>query len=138
MIQEQIQQKASRILEYISFLRNIQEDCLVRFETDPLYKGALLHYLYLMADSCIALAELVIKQRRLRQPQTYSEAFDILGDNHILEPEFAYQFARIAGFRNFLAHDYEKVDSQQICSNLPNRLEEVESFVRAIMQNLQK
>lgn len=55
----------------------------------------------------MTLAELVIKHKKLRIPQLYHEAIDILGENRILEPAFAYKFARIAGFRNFLAHDYE-------------------------------
>lgn len=41
--------------------------------------------LYLLADSCIVLAELVIEYKNLRIPQSYSEAFDILGENKILE-----------------------------------------------------
>jgi uncharacterized protein YutE (UPF0331/DUF86 family) len=37
-----------------------------------------------MADSCIAPAELVIRLKGLRAPQSYHEAFDILGDHNIL------------------------------------------------------
>ncbi|MEJ2684518.1 MAG: DUF86 domain-containing protein [Candidatus Sulfobium sp.] len=72
--------------------------------------GALLYYLYLLADSCVSLAEMVIKKKSLRIPQSYQEAFDILGEGGVLEPAFAFDFAKIAGFRNFLAHDYEKMD----------------------------
>ncbi|MBS3809650.1 MAG: DUF86 domain-containing protein [Desulfobacterales bacterium] len=132
MIPERIEQKKGRIREYVRLIKNIQEDCLRRFETDPIYRGALLHYLYLMADSCIALAILVIRQKALRPPQTYSEAFDILGANHIIDPEFANSFAKIAGFRNFLAHDYETIDGQRICSYLPSGLREVEEYVSQI------
>ena len=132
MIRERIEQKKGRISEYVSFLRDIEEDCLDRFNTDPIYRGALLHYLYLMADSCIALAGLIIKYKALRPPQTYAEAFDILGANHILDPEFAYSFAKIAGFRNFLAHDYENIDSQRICGYLQSGIDEVEQYLSQI------
>ncbi len=132
MIKERIEQKKGRITEYVRFLRDIQTDCAVRIDTDPIYRGALLHYLYLMTDSCIALAELVIKFKALRPPQTYAEAFDILGANHILAPEFAYSFAKIAGFRNFLAHDYENIDGQRICEYLLSGLDEVEQYVSQI------
>ncbi len=134
MLRERIDQKKGRILEYVRLLRDIQNECLERFDTDPLYRGALLHYLYLMADSCIALAELVIKYKSLRLPQTYSESFDILGDNHILDPKFAYSFARIAGFRNLLAHDYEMLDGQRICQALLTGLDQVEEYVSQIQQ----
>ncbi|MCF8109390.1 MAG: DUF86 domain-containing protein [Desulfohalobiaceae bacterium] len=136
MIPERIEQKKARILEYIQVLRGIQDDCLERFDTDPLYRGALLHYLYLMADSCIALAELVIKHKSLRLPQTYSEAFDILGDNRVIDPEFAYNFAKIAGFRNLLAHDYETIDGRRICTALLQGLNEVEQYISQIQKAL--
>ena len=54
-----------------------------------------------MADTCIVLAELVISQKDLRTPQSYSEAFNILGENGILDPAFAYSFAKIAGLEIF-------------------------------------
>lgn len=136
MIQERIEQKRGRILEYVSLLRTLQNDCLERFDTDPIYRGALLHYLYLMADSCIALAELIIKYKGLRPPQTYAEAFDILGANGILDPEFAFSFARIAGFRNLLAHDYETINGEQICRSLLAGLDEVERYVMEIQKKI--
>jgi uncharacterized protein YutE (UPF0331/DUF86 family) len=85
-----------------------------------------------MADSCLALAEMVIKYKDLRLPQTYAEAIDILGESGILEPSFAYQFAKIAGFRNFLAHDYEQVDARLICDEILSRLGEVDAFIAQI------
>lgn len=132
MILERIEQKKGRILEYVNLIKGIRENCPERFDTDPVYRGALLHYLYLMADSCICLAILVIKQKALRPPQTYSEAFDILAANRVIDPNFAYRFAKIAGFRNFLAHDYESVDGHRICKYLVSGLDEVEEYVARI------
>ncbi len=105
---ERILHKIGKIREYTALVNSIKGDGMSRFSSDPLYRGALLHYLYLLADSCITLAEMVIKHKKLRPPQTYYEAIDILGENKVLNPEFAFSFAKIAGFRNFLAHDYEK------------------------------
>lgn len=133
---ERILQKIGRIREHIELIDSIKDDCLARFSSDPLYRGALLHYLYLLADSSITLAELVIKHKKLRLPQTYYEAFDILGENRILEPEFAFSFARIAGFRNFLAHDYEKITGAMICKDALSKLEDVEEFLRQIEGSL--
>ncbi len=129
---ERIHQKIGRINEHLTTIRSIKDDCKIRFSTDPVYRGALLHYLYLLSDSCIVLAELVIKHKGLRVPQSYAEAFDILGDSHILEPDFAYRFASIAGFRNFLAHDYEKIDQEVICGQVMNSLDDVDMFLRQI------
>lgn len=133
---ERIYQKIGRIKEYLSLIESIKEDCLARFAIDSIYRGAILHYLYLLADSCIVLAELVIKHKNLRIPQSYSEAFDILGENKILDPSFAYGFAKIASFRNFLAHDYEKIEAEFICKEIMAKLDEVNYFIKQIENSL--
>ena len=101
-----------------------------------MYRGALLHYLYLLSDTCIVLAELVIKHKGLRIPQSYAESFDILGENHVLDAAFAYRFASIAGFRNFLAHDYEKIDQEMICGQIMNSLDDVNIYLQQIRRSL--
>ena len=132
---ERINQKIGRIREYLSLVRSIKDECLSRFPVDPIYRGAILHYLYLLSDSCIALAELVIKYKNLRAPQSYSEAFDVLGENKILDPSFAFSFAKIAGFRNFLAHDYEKIEAEFICKEIISKLGDIETFAEQIKRS---
>lgn len=133
---ERILQKIGRIREYLSLVRSIKNECLDRFPVDPLYRGALLHYLYLLTDTCISLGEMVIKYKKLRPPQSYHDVFDILGENKILEPDFAYEFARIAGLRNFLAHDYEKIDAMLICKGILSRLDDIDMFLMRIERSL--
>lgn len=133
---ERIHHRIGRIREHLTFLRSIADQCRERFEADRIYRGALLHYLYLMADSCIVLAELIIKHRKLRPPQSYAEAFDILGENGILEADFAYSFAAIAGFRNFLAHDYEKISGDFVCEHILSRLDDVDEFLQQVENDL--
>jgi uncharacterized protein YutE (UPF0331/DUF86 family) len=133
---ERIRHKIGRINEHLIIIRSIKEDCRVKFAVDPVYRGALLHYLYLLSDSCIVLAELVIKHKGLRIPQSYAESFDILGENKIIDAVFAYNFARIAGFRNFLAHDYEKIDQEIICGQIMGSLDDVELFLKQLCNHL--
>lgn len=134
---ERIYQKIGRIREYLSLIKSIKDECLDRFPADPLYRGALLHYLYLLADTCISLGEMIIKYKKLRPPQSYQDVFDILGENKIVESDFAYSFAKIAGFRNFLAHDYERIDAMFICRDILSRLDEVEIFLNQVESSME-
>jgi uncharacterized protein YutE (UPF0331/DUF86 family) len=134
---ERIRQKIARIRENLALIRSIQDNCVERFQDDPIYRGALLHYLYLLADGCIVLAELVIKRKNLRLPQSYAEAFQILGDNRVLQPAFASDFARIAGFRNFLAHDYERLEGGIICGQVLGKINDVDEYLRQIEEALE-
>lgn len=132
---ERILQKIARIEEHLRIVEQLAPDCEKRFG-EPLYRGALLHYLYLLADSSVSLAEMVISFKNLRPPQSYADSFVILGDNGILEKEFAWSFSKIAGFRNFLAHDYEQVDQKIICQSILARLEDISEFVAQIRKAL--
>ena len=129
---ERIEQKSFRVMEYLELIDSIKDDCEQKFNTDLIYRGAMLHYLYLMADTCIALAEQIIRDQKLRSPQSYHEAFDVLADAGVLESEFAYSFSKIAGFRNFLAHDYERVEAKVICHEVLNKLADVRVYVQQV------
>ncbi len=126
---ERIYQKIGRIREYLNLIDTLKDDCEERFTINPLYRGALLHYLYLLTDTCISLAEMTIKLKKLRVPQSYQETFDILGESGVLDPAFAFDFAKIAGFRNFLAHDYEKIDAQVICRSVLDKIKDINRYV---------
>ena len=123
---ERVGIKIEKIREYLKLLGEMKAECEERFPKDPVYRGALLHYL---SDSCISLAELIIRERELRTPQSYSEAIDILGEAGIIPPDFAYEFAKIAAFRNFLAHDYEKMDYLRICGEALRKLDDISRYI---------
>ncbi|RME50868.1 MAG: DUF86 domain-containing protein [Caldilineae bacterium] len=131
-----IEKKIRRIENLLAILEDLKPDCKEKFLTDSLYQGALLHYLYVTADSCISLAEMIIKDARLEQPESYHEAIDILGEHRILPPDFAYDFASIASFRNFLAHDYERVDYLVICEQVLNRLDDIRTYLNFVKNYL--
>ena len=78
---ERILQKIGRIREYLRLLQTLRPECHDRFPVDPIFRGAVLHYLYLLADGCIVLAELVIRQRRPRLHALGCRTFIFDGDN---------------------------------------------------------
>jgi len=135
-MQHKIDKKISKLRYYLKLLKSYKPDCKKKFLTDPMYEGALLHYLYLISDGCISLATMVIKLKSLNKPQSYYEAIDILGENNILPREFAYNFAKIASFRNFLAHDYEKIDYLVICDEVLSKLDDIKKYLQLIEEQI--
>ena len=131
-MQHKINKKLSKLKYYLKLLYTYKPDCKEKFLNDPMYEGALLHYLYLVSDGCITLAEMIIKLKSLNTPQSYYEAIDTLGENDIIPKEFAYNFAKIASFRNFLAHDYEKIDYLVICDEVLNKLDDISEYLQLI------
>ncbi len=135
-MQHKIEAKIKKIRYYTSLLEGYKVDCKERFVKDPMFEGALLHYLYLASDGCISIAEMLLKYKNLGTSQSYFEAIDTLGEQNIIPREFAYSFAKIASFRNFLAHDYEKVDYVVICEEALNKLGEIEEYLQYVEKSL--
>ena len=135
-MQRNIELKIQKIYDYIDILESYKIDCKERFLNDSMFEGALLHYLYLVSDSSISLAEMMIKYKNLGLTQSYSNSIDRLGDKGILPREFAYNFVKIASFRNFLAHDYEDVNYLIICDEVLQRLDEIKQYLKYIKEAL--
>ena len=131
-----IENKIKKIESTHDLLDEIGKDCKKKFLTDKIYQGALLHYLYLISDSCIALAEMVIKHKDLPFADSYYESIDTLGEYNVIPADFAYDFAKIASFRNFLAHHYEKVDYIVVCEKSLNKLDDIKSYLNYIKKDL--
>ena len=136
-MQHKIEAKIKRVRYYLSLLKNYKHECQKRFVSDPMFEGALLHYLYLASDGCIAIAEMILKHKNIGATQSYHEAIDTLGEYNVIPKAFAYNFARIASFRNFLAHDYEKIDTLIICEEALNKLDEIREYLDYIQESLE-
>ena len=135
-MQHKIEHKIKKVTYYVTLLEGYKEDCKSRFKKDPMFEGALLHYLYLASDGCIAIAEMMLKHKGLGRADSYYEAIDTLGEYEILPREFAYDFAKIASFRNFLAHDYEKIDYIVICEEALEKLEDIKTYLGYIKNQI--
>ena len=131
-----IENKIKTLQEHLNLLDELKPECKERFLEDKIYQGALLHYLYLSADSSIELAEMVIKFKELQKSNSYYESIDLLGEHGIIPANFAYEFAKIASFRNFLAHHYERIDYLEICENTLNKLEDIRLYISYIKKSL--
>ena len=132
-----IESKIVAIEEILEILETLKSDCQEKFLIDKIYQGALLHYLYLAADSSIALAEMVIKHKSLKRSNSYYESIDLLGESGVIPADFAYDFAKIASFRNFLAHHYERIDYKEICENTLAKLDDIRKYLAFIKENLE-
>jgi len=131
-MQRNIMIKIQKIENYISILEKYKVNCKERFSNDEMFEGAVLHYLYVVSDSCISLAEMLIKYKSFGLTQSYFDSISLLGQKGVIPREFAFEFSRIASFRNFLAHDYEKIDALEICEKILNQLDDIKEYINYI------
>jgi len=131
-----IEEKIVTIEEILDILHELKQDYDEKFLSDKIYQGALLHYLYLVSDSSIALAEMLIKHKGLKKPNSYYESIDLLGEQGVIPAKFAYEFAKIASFRNFLAHHYERIDYKEICHKTLDKLNDIVKYLGYVKKSL--
>lgn len=124
--------KISKLKGYLKILEKKKGISKEEIHQDEILRGAVERYLYLAADTAISIAEMVIVRKGLRVSSTYSESIDILGEAGILPNKFAFEFARMAGFRNILAHEYENTDYSIIVDAINNKIADFYKFIEFI------
>lgn len=95
-------------------------------------KGSIERYLYLMTQATIDLAEALISYRKLRKPSSFSENFEILRDENYISNDLCTKLIAMTGFRNVLAHGYEKVDYNVLLEILDDGRNDVIDFINIV------
>lgn len=95
-------------------------------------KGAVERYLYLVAQATIDVAEVVISYKKLRKPMSFSESFEILREGGFISGGLCTRLIQMTGFRNVLAHGYEKVDYGVLIHTLGKGRKDIEEFLQEI------
>jgi len=87
-------------------------------------------------QACIDLANRVIADRRLRAPETAAESFEVLAADGVIDEALASEMARVAGLRNILVHEYDRVDDLQVlgAARRPEPLLRFAAAVRALLR----
>ena len=66
-------------------------------------------------------------------PQDYYNSFIEIGKNKIVTEELAKEMAGMAGLRNALAHDYDKIDQNLIFNSFKLALVQIPNYLKIIL-----
>lgn len=133
---DKINMRLEKLQEYVSVLKTLQGTTAQELQKDINKRAKAERFLQLSCEVVIDIAELLISDLRLRTPATARETIEILGEEGILEKEFAKQFAPMTGFRNILVHDYLKIDYEQVADKINNKLKDFNIFAKQIAKYL--
>ena len=75
---------------------------------------AVVLHLWQATQIVIDLATAACVKWSLGTPSTYADAFSRLADAGLIDPELAGRLKRAAGFRNAIAHAYERLDMPRV------------------------
>lgn len=127
-----IENKISSVKKYLKILERYKKYSRGEIEANLDLRGAMERYLYLAVQATIDLAEAIIAYKNLRKPTTMSEAFCILNEEKIIPEDLTEKMVKMTGFRNVIAHDYEKINYDILCVVLQKGLKDIENFLAKI------
>ena len=93
-------------------------------------------HLWQAVQSVIDLAGSACLHFRLGTPQNYGEAFQRLADAGFLEPELAQRLTQAVGFRNVVAHAYDKLDMDRVYRAARGGPADLRAFLAALAERL--
>jgi len=127
-----IENRISSIKKYLKTLERYKSFSIDEILDDVDKKGAVERYLYLAAQATIDLADATISYKKFRKPTSMSESFHILNEESILPNDLTEKMIKMTGFRNVVAHDYEKIDYEIVADILQNGLKDIEAYTKII------
>jgi uncharacterized protein YutE (UPF0331/DUF86 family) len=105
------------------------------FEDEHLQSSAKYNFITAI-EAAIDTANHIIATRALRSPRDYADAFKVLAESGVVDPEFAEELQKMARFRNRLVHLYWDVSLEEIWKLLQSRLGDFETYVHFVVKYL--
>jgi uncharacterized protein YutE (UPF0331/DUF86 family) len=90
---------------------------------------AVILHLWQAVQIVIDVALALCVQRNLGTPLSYADAFEKLATSGDLEPALAIRLAKAAGFRNLIAHAYDKIDMARVHEAASNGPVDLRAFL---------
>ena len=90
------------------------------------------HTLQLAIQAALDVASHIVSDRRLGEPRTNRELFDLLHGDAWLPLPLTATMRNMVGFRNVLVHGYDTVDLAIVRDVVENRLDDLLQFVAAV------
>lgn len=127
-----LENKISSTRKYLKILDRYKKYSKKEIINNIDIKGAVERYLYLACQATIDLAEAVISYKRLRKPTAMNENFYVLQEEGIINSSLTNNLVGMVGFRNVVAHDYEKINYDIMYDVLQNKLKYLEEFLEIV------
>jgi uncharacterized protein YutE (UPF0331/DUF86 family) len=101
---------------------------------DQTRQDAIILNLQRACESSIDAAMHLVRVRRLGVPQETREAFVMLEQAHLIEPQLADRLKKMVGFRNVAVHDYQTLNLEIVRRIVVNHLDDFLAFTQVLLR----
>lgn len=129
-----IEKKLAFIETCVRELRQLSQP--ERIASDIREERFVAYTLQIAIQAALDVASHIVSARRLGEPQTNRELFDLLQQDHWLPSQLAATMRQIVGFRNVVVHGYQSVDPRIMRDIVEHRLHDLLAFTAAVKSRL--
>jgi uncharacterized protein YutE (UPF0331/DUF86 family) len=104
------------------------------FTEDYFKQDAIAANIQRLCESCIDLANIVIRKGKLGLPKESRESFSILYKEKIISETMAKHLIAMVGFRNVLVHQYQNINLDIMVEVIEKHLEELIDFTNIVIE----
>ena len=130
-----IQDKIDVVEKNLKFLDEYKSIEIEEFLNNYKDVQAVKYSLFEIIESCIDIASHIISIKGFERADSYSEMFEILKKNKIIESELSRKLSDMVRFRNILVHSYAKVDNSKVLTFVKEEFNRCRRFYQRIIRD---
>jgi uncharacterized protein YutE (UPF0331/DUF86 family) len=126
------------IISNVHGLRQANDITWEVYQTDIRSRRFVERTLHVLIEACIDVAQHIISDEHFREPASYRDAFVVLAEERVINPDDLPRFEQMAAFRNLIVHYYERVDDGIVYGVFKQNLGDFDLFVERIVAYLKQ
>ena len=135
---EKVERKIQQIDEFLGILEKLSTIPDNELSIDPVMLGSVKYYLQVSIECCIDMGNHIISSERFRAPKDYGDTFDVLFEEGMISDTFTHVMKQMVKFRNRIVHLYGEVDNHYVIDILKTKLDDFQTFRKAILKYIDK
>lgn len=125
--------KASSVTRHLKRVIEKRNTDLRTFMRDIDRQESILFNLQMAIQNCIDIAAHIISEEGFGVAGSTNEMFYILEENGYIDTEMTEKMVKAVGFRNLIVHEYGKVELQQVFEVAQGNIEDLNEYLRSIL-----
>jgi uncharacterized protein YutE (UPF0331/DUF86 family) len=128
--------KCSSVKRHLNRIKEKRDTDLKTFLKDLDRQESILFNLQMSIQNCIDIAAHIISEEGVGVPGSTNEMFYLLEDNGYISVDITEKMVKAVGFRNFIVHEYGKVELKQVFEVAKKEIEDLEEYLLSILSKL--
>lgn len=124
--------------EYRKELNFLEVDDLESYRNDLRTRRAIERTLQIAIEACLDIGQRLIAEAGFRTPSSNRDVMIVLNEEGVLPKELLPNLLSMVGFRNVIVHNYADVNDEIVFQIKKKRLEDIDSFAKAILAYIEK